>query len=318
MPISSESVFQEVGLSRNESSDLVETILAEVVEALARGESVKISSFGSFTVRDKGQRVGRNPKTGQEVPILPRRVLVFRASNVLKSLINGAPGESWQGVVGDDVGGSDMAVSVQAVERRVEKSAQAFRTISEVATELDVPQHVLRFWESKFSQVRPLKRGGGRRYYRPEDIDLLRRIRSLLYDDGYTIKGVQRLLKEGRGRLPCSSASTLAAESALESLRIVSARAEAMAAGHAPPLPRTGPQPSTTTPRAAMLDLHKRREIETVLEDLEQALTQLRTHSEGSKTRQRQDAACSTSGSSRDSTRLPDQVVVARTIAITT
>jgi integration host factor subunit alpha len=87
-------VFQEVGLSRNESSDLVETILAEVVEALARGESVKISSFGSFTVRDKGQRVGRNPKTGQEVPILPRRVLVFRASNVLKSLINGMPDES--------------------------------------------------------------------------------------------------------------------------------------------------------------------------------------------------------------------------------
>ncbi len=87
----SEAVFQEVGLSRNESSDLVETILAEVVEALARGESVKISSFGSFTVRDKGQRVGRNPKTGQEVPILPRRVLVFRASNVLKSLINGVP-----------------------------------------------------------------------------------------------------------------------------------------------------------------------------------------------------------------------------------
>src|SRR5262244_2259692 len=94
-----------------------------------------------------------------------------------------------------------MAVSVQPVERRLEKSAQAFRTISEVATELDVPQHVLRFWESKFSQVRPLKRGGGRRYYRPEDIDLLRRIRSLLYDDGYTIKGVQRLLKESRGRL---------------------------------------------------------------------------------------------------------------------
>ena len=89
----SESVFQEVGLSRNESSDLVETILGEVVEALARGESVKISSFGSFTVRDKGQRVGRNPKTGQEVPILPRRVLVVRASNVLKSLINGTDGE---------------------------------------------------------------------------------------------------------------------------------------------------------------------------------------------------------------------------------
>jgi integration host factor subunit alpha len=96
----SESVFQEVGLSRNESSDLVETILAEVVEALARGESVKISSFGSFTVRDKGQRIGRNPKTGQEVPILPRRVLVFRASNVLKSLINGTPDENGKGLSG--------------------------------------------------------------------------------------------------------------------------------------------------------------------------------------------------------------------------
>ena len=168
-----------------------------------------------------------------------------------------------------------MAVAAQAVERRVEKSAQAFRTISEVAAELDVPQHVLRFWESKFSQVRPLKRGGGRRYYRPEDIDLLRRIRSLLYEDGYTIKGVQRLLKEGRGRLPSQRLDTVA-ESALESLRIVSARAEAMTAGQRA-MPRTGPQPATSTPRAAMLDLHKRREIETVLEDLEQALTQLRT-----------------------------------------
>ncbi|HET6196823.1 MAG TPA: MerR family transcriptional regulator [Acetobacteraceae bacterium] len=167
------------------------------------------------------------------------------------------------------------AVAAQAIERRIEKSAQAFRTISEVAAELDVPQHVLRFWESKFSQVRPLKRGGGRRYYRPEDIDLLRRIRSLLYDDGYTIKGVQRLLKEGRGRLPMQRLD-VAAESALESLRIVSARAEAMASGQRP-MPRSGPQPATNTPRAAMLDLHKRREIETVLEDLEQALTQLRS-----------------------------------------
>lgn len=81
---------------------------------------------------------------------------------------------------------------------RAAKAASAFRTISEVADELDVAQHVLRFWESKFPQVRPLKRGGGRRYYRPEDIDLLRRIRSLLYDEGYTIKGVQKLLRVRR------------------------------------------------------------------------------------------------------------------------
>jgi len=77
------------------------------------------------------------------------------------------------------------------------KSADAFRTISEVASELDLPQHVLRFWETKFSKLRPLKRGGGRRYYRPEDVALLRHIRSLLYDEGYTIKGVQKLLRQG-------------------------------------------------------------------------------------------------------------------------
>src|SRR5215216_4983424 len=93
-----------------------------------------------------------------------------------------------------------MAVSLQTADRRVEKSALAFRTISEVAEELAVPQHVLRFWESKFAQVRPLKRGGGRRYYRPEDVDLLRQIRSLLYDEGYTIKGAQKLLRARRGR----------------------------------------------------------------------------------------------------------------------
>ncbi len=81
--------------------------------------------------------------------------------------------------------------------RRGGKSEAAFRTISEVADDLDVPQHVLRFWEGKFPQVKPLKRGGGRRYYRPDDVALLRRIRDLLYSEGYTIKGVQKLLKEG-------------------------------------------------------------------------------------------------------------------------
>lgn len=85
-----DAVYQTVGLSRNESAKLVEQVLEEVVEALVRGEAVKLSSFGSFMVRNKGQRVGRNPKTGQEVPILPRRVLVFRASNLLKAHINKA------------------------------------------------------------------------------------------------------------------------------------------------------------------------------------------------------------------------------------
>lgn len=76
------------------------------------------------------------------------------------------------------------------------KSPEAFRTISEAATELDLPQHVLRFWETRFSQIKPLKRGGGRRYYRPDDINLLKGIRHLLYQKGFTIKGVQKILKE--------------------------------------------------------------------------------------------------------------------------
>jgi len=79
---------------------------------------------------------------------------------------------------------------------KTRKSASAFRTISEVADDLDLPQHVLRFWETKFSQVKPVKRGGGRRYYRPEDIAQLERIKKLLYAEGYTIKGVQKLLRD--------------------------------------------------------------------------------------------------------------------------
>ncbi len=78
----------------------------------------------------------------------------------------------------------------------MEKAPDAFRTISEVAEEINVPQHVLRFWESRFTQIRPLKRGGGRRYYRPDDVNLLRGVRHLLYGEGYTIRGVQRILRE--------------------------------------------------------------------------------------------------------------------------
>ncbi len=85
----SEAVYQKVGLSRTESSALVELVLSEVCDSLARGDTVKLSSFGSFIVRDKGERVGRNPKTGIEVPIEPRRVMVFKPSNVLKARING-------------------------------------------------------------------------------------------------------------------------------------------------------------------------------------------------------------------------------------
>jgi DNA-binding transcriptional MerR regulator len=111
------------------------------------------------------------------------------------------------------------AAAPERSPRRASKSAEAFRTISEVAQELEVPQHVLRFWESRFPQVKPLKRAGGRRYYRPDDVVLLRRIRQCLYDQGYTIKGVQKLLREGAfkgdGALPRAAVPAPAPVSAL-------------------------------------------------------------------------------------------------------
>ena len=115
---------------------------------------------------------------------------------------------------------------------RLKKAPTAFRTISEVADDLHIPQHVLRFWETKFPQVKPLKRGGGRRYYRPDDIALLRRISDLLYIQGYTIKGVQRLLREGGGKLSDDIPPPPAGERA--------GPEEAAASAHEPELPIPG------------------------------------------------------------------------------
>lgn len=109
---------------------------------------------------------------------------------------------------------------------RSRKSAQAFRTISEASERLNVPQHVLRFWETKFPQLKPLKRGGGRRYYRPEDLALLKRIADLLYTQGYTIKGVQRLLVEGEPELLVPPELAVESPGVLEAL----AELEALAA----------------------------------------------------------------------------------------
>lgn len=128
------------------------------------------------------------------------------------------------------------------------KSASAFRTISEVSEELDVPQHVLRFWEGKFSQVRPLKRGGGRRYYRPEDIALLRRIRDLLYSEGYTIKGVQKLLREGRAK------------------------------DEGPATAAAGPGDGDAAASVAAVDPESAREIKAVIEELKELSALLKGH----------------------------------------
>ena len=121
--------------------------------------------------------MGRNPKTGEPAAIDPRRVISFRASQVMKARV-------------------DARRSAERRTLAVAKGPDAFRTISEAADELGVPQHVLRFWETKFSFIRPMKRAGGRRFYRPQDIAVLHGVRRLLHDEGYTIKGVQRLHKE--------------------------------------------------------------------------------------------------------------------------
>jgi DNA-binding transcriptional MerR regulator len=175
-----------------------------------------------------------------------------------------------------------------ASDRRNEKSAQAFRTISEVADELDVPQHVLRFWESKFTQVRPLKRGGGRRYYRPEDVDLLRRIRGLLYDEGYTIKGVQRLLRENRGRLTVGEppygeairADVNRPEPRSEPAKPEAARTEPqrpqLVRSEPAELVRVMPVPAVTAAPSMPLDPNRRKELEGILSDLQAALKLLR------------------------------------------
>src|SRR5579871_3808890 len=129
---------------------------------------------------------------------------------------------------------------------RPKKAPNAFRTISEVADELHVPQHVLRFWETKFSQVKPLKRGGGRRYYRPDDIALLRRISDLLYIQGYTIKGVQRLLREGGGKL----SDDIPPAPPDEQAEAAAERAETLAEDEPDQLPMPGFDPAPRTPPA--------------------------------------------------------------------
>ena len=156
--------------------------------------------------------------------------------------------------------------------RKASKSPEAFRTISEVASDLDVPQHVLRFWESKFSQIKPMKRGGGRRYYRPEDVDLLRGIRHLLYTDGYTIKGVQKLLREIGAKSVMESGRTLvhgAAGAAAQSLkRSASLQQQDSAARPAAPQPVEPPELAAPTTQRTALAPDQKQRIADVVEEL--------------------------------------------------
>jgi DNA-binding transcriptional MerR regulator len=159
--------------------------------------------------------------------------------------MSGAPRDSTGEIAGDG--------ATVAARARPKKAPNAFRTISEVADDLHIPQHVLRFWETKFPQVKPLKRGGGRRYYRPDDIALLRRISDLLYIQGYTIKGVQRLLRDGGGRLsddiPPPSADEQAAAAAERADPPMPLEPELPMPGLLPPSPTTQAARVTVRPK---------------------------------------------------------------------
>ena len=154
------------------------------------------------------------------------------------------------------------------------KSASAFRTISEVSDELDVPQHVLRFWETKFSQVKPLKRGGGRRYYRPEDLALLRRIRDLLYTEGYTIRGVQRLLRQSGVKAVLKAADE--AQDVAAEPEETPVQHATVSQGGAVVTTEPAPNPASAAPSASpaaertakKLSPETRRELESILEEL--------------------------------------------------
>jgi integration host factor subunit alpha len=198
-------LFEKVGLNKREAKDMVEAFFDEVRTSLESGDSVKLSGFGNFQLREKPQRPGRNPKTGEEIPITARRVVTFHASQKLKAAVEAHP----------------------RVNNPQPIPAKRYFTIGEVSDLCGVKPHVLRYWEQEFTQLRPVKRRGNRRYYQHHEVLLVRRIRELLYQEGFTISGARNRLEDGPGRHDDTSefaapmatgGSTLSLRAELESL----------------------------------------------------------------------------------------------------
>jgi integration host factor subunit alpha len=198
-------LFEKVGLNKREAKDMVETFFEEVRTALENGDSVKLSGFGNFQLREKPQRPGRNPKTGEEMPITARRVVTFHASQKLKAMVEEA-----------HVGSLPSSELPPIPPKR-------YFTIGEVSELCGVKPHVLRYWEQEFNQLKPVKRRGNRRYYQHHEVMLIRRIRELLYEQGFTISGARnRLLSEGDDG-PCRP-SPLSGTSIAESLDLTQSK----------------------------------------------------------------------------------------------
>jgi len=177
-----EALFNQLGLNKREARELVDLFFEEVRAALSGGEQVKLSGFGNFDLRDKNQRPGRNPKTGEEIPISARRVVTFR------------PGRNSRH-------GSKPMLEPKNNAQLPAIPGKRYFTIGEVSELCGVKPHVLRYWEQEFPQLKPVKRRGNRRYYQRQDVIVIRQIRSLLYDQGFTIGGARNKLT-GERRAP--------------------------------------------------------------------------------------------------------------------
>ena len=156
-------------------------------KALEAGEGVKLSGFGNFQLRDKPQRPGRNPKTGEEIPITARRVVTFHASQKLKAMVD-------KNYHGRELEPDSSKPNLPPIP------AKRYFTIGEVSELCGVKPHVLRYWEQEFTQLKPVKRRGNRRYYQHHEVLLIRRIRQLLYEEGFTISGARHRLDQAAQR----------------------------------------------------------------------------------------------------------------------
>ncbi len=186
-----EALFNQLGLNKREARELVDMFFEEVRAALAQGEQVKLSGFGNFDLRDKNQRPGRNPKTGEEIPISARRVVTFRPGQKLKARVEAYAGS-------------------QAITPNFRPiPGKRYFTIGEVSDLCGVKPHVLRYWEQEFPQLKPVKRRGNRRYYQRQDVIVIRQIRSLLYEQGFTIGGARNRLTGNEAREDLSQSAQI-------------------------------------------------------------------------------------------------------------
>ncbi|PFG11639.1 integration host factor alpha subunit [Marinobacter sp. LV10MA510-1] len=215
LPFGCYSLYDELGLNKREANEMVEAFFDEIRGALSHSEQVKLSGFGNFDLRDKKERAGRNPKTGEEIPICARRVVTFRPGQKLKAKVEAYVASSnkqmgtdlksvpaWSLEVGDRLQVRPHLKSIPGTARSKPSNnnelpaipGKRYFAIGEVAELCAVKAHVLRYWEQEFPHLSPVKRRGNRRYYQRADVITIRQIRSLLYDQGHTIGGAKQQL----------------------------------------------------------------------------------------------------------------------------